>query len=81
MMGFTADNQADAAMIAERDARFGISKDKRNNRVDIAAPAIERGADAWQHGTTIQLADPTNAQRADRHAQAAPPDAPASVER
>ena len=60
MMGFTADGQADAAMIAERDARFGIrSAETRSQRADIAAPPIAPGADAWQHGKVIQLTDPT----------------------
>jgi hypothetical protein len=63
MMGFTADGQADAAMVGERDKRFGIaSADKKKQREDIAAPAIADGADAWQKGRTVQLADPTGAQ-------------------
>jgi hypothetical protein len=60
MMGFTADNQIDTAMVTARDARFGISSErKRAERADIATPAILPGADAWQHGTTVQIADPT----------------------
>ena len=60
MMGFTADNQTDPAMVMARDARFGISSErKRADRADIAAPAILPGADAWQRGTTVQIADPT----------------------
>ena len=60
MMGFTADNQTDAAMVTARDARFGVSSErKRADRADIAAPAILPGADAWQRGTTVQIADPT----------------------
>jgi len=60
MMGFTADGQADAAMIADRDRRFGTtSAEKRRQRDDISSPAIADGADAWQTGRTIQLADPT----------------------
>jgi hypothetical protein len=63
MMGFTADGQADAAMVAERDKRFGIaSADKKKQREDIPAPAIADGADAWQKGRTVQLADPTGTQ-------------------
>ncbi|OBV38718.1 OBAP family protein [Janthinobacterium psychrotolerans] len=59
MMGFTQDGQADAAMVAARDARFKVqSADKRRQRQDIAAPAIDAGADAWQHGKVIQLQDP-----------------------
>ena len=60
MMGFTADGQANAAMVEERDRRFGVqSADKRKNREDIAAPFIAPGADAWQKGQAVQLADPT----------------------
>lgn len=60
MMGFTQDGQADAAMVAARDARFKVqSAEKRRQRADIAAPAIAAGADAWQHGKVLQLHDPT----------------------
>jgi len=60
MMGFTADGQADPAMVAARDARLGVSsEDKRRRRVDIAAPPIDAGADAWQKGKVIQIADPS----------------------
>lgn len=70
MMGFTSDGQADAAMVAARDRRFGIdSPEKRRQRADIAVPAIVAGADAWQHGTVIQLADPTGMQ----HSSSSPP--------
>lgn len=62
MMGFTADGQIDAAMVAARDARFGVSSaDKRGNRADIPAPPVAAGADAWQQGRVVQLADPTGA--------------------
>ena len=60
MMGFTADGQIDAAMVSARDARFGISSEKkRADRADIREPAILSGADAWQTGNTVQIADPT----------------------
>jgi hypothetical protein len=59
MMGFTADGQADAAMMAARDERFGVrTSDKRKNREDIPAPPVQQGADAWQHGPALQLGDP-----------------------
>lgn len=59
MMGFTADGQADPALIAARDRRFGIdSAEKKKQREDIPAPAIDPGADAWQHGKTFQISDP-----------------------
>jgi Protein of unknown function (DUF1264) len=60
MMGFTADGQADPAMVRSRNERFGVdSEKKKQQRADIEAPAISSGADAWQHGKPVQLADPT----------------------
>jgi hypothetical protein len=60
MMGFTADGQADATMVAQRDKRFGVSsQEKRAARADIPTPTIEPGADAWQKGHVVQLRDPT----------------------
>lgn len=41
MLGFTADGQADAAMVAERE--------------DIVRPPIDPDADAWQRGPALQL--------------------------
>ena len=62
MMGFTADGQADAAMVAARDKRFGVdSSEKRKNRADIAPPAIAEGANSWEQGRAVQIADPTAA--------------------
>jgi hypothetical protein len=59
MMGFTADGQSNAALVAARDRRFGIdSLDKSNDRADIQAPAVDPAADAWQHGTVLQITDP-----------------------
>lgn len=56
MMGFTADGQADAAMVAERDSRLGIdSARRRAEREDIARPPIDPDADAWQRGPALQL--------------------------
>ena len=58
MMGFTADGQANAALVAERDRRFGVdSNEIKAARSDIPTPPIAEGADAWQTGRTIQLAD------------------------
>lgn len=77
MMGFTADGQTDPAMVAERDARFGVrSQDKRAARADIAAPAVLPGADAWQQGRVVQLADPTGAAHAHPAPAAAQPSPP-----
>jgi len=59
MMGFTADGQADAAMVAARDKRLGVdSAEKRRNREDIPSPAIAEGANSWQQGKAVQIADP-----------------------
>lgn len=53
MMGFTADGQADPAMVAARDARFEVSSAAlRQQRAAIPAPAIDPGADTWQHGAS-----------------------------
>jgi hypothetical protein len=58
MMGFTADGQSDPAMVAARDQRLGIdSAARRKSREDIAAPAIDPGADAWQQGKVVQIPD------------------------
>lgn len=60
MMGFTADGQSDPDMVAARDRRFGVdSQAKKKNRADITAPPIDAAADGWQHGQTVQIADPT----------------------
>jgi hypothetical protein len=60
MMGFTADGQADPAMVAARDARLGVdSQQRRRDRAGIEAPPVQPGADAWQQGNAIQLEDPT----------------------
>jgi hypothetical protein len=56
MMGFTQDGQADEAMIAARDERFGVSSaEKRKDRADIEYPEVDADADAWQKGIVIQL--------------------------
>ena len=60
MMGFTADGQADQAMVDARNQRFGVTTDeKRKDRADIPTPTIAEGADGWKQGHPIQLADPT----------------------
>jgi hypothetical protein len=60
MMGFTADGQADADMVAERNRRFRVDGDDvRRNRADIRAPDVAAGADSWRNGRALQLADPT----------------------
>jgi hypothetical protein len=56
MMGFTGDGQADQKMVEERDARFKVSSlEKRRQRADIPAPAIDPGADGGQSGHALQV--------------------------
>jgi hypothetical protein len=63
MMGFTADGQSDPEMVQSRDRRFGVdSQTKKTERADIPTPAIDPGADAWQRGKKIQIADPRTSQ-------------------
>ena len=55
MMGFTADGQAGAAMIEDRDRRLGLSStERRRQRADIPTPEVLRGANAWEGGRTVQ---------------------------
>lgn len=77
MMGFTADGQADPAMVAARDARLGVSsEDKRKRRADIALPTIDPGADAWQEGTVVQIEDPSGAHAHDTESSVQTPSSP-----
>jgi hypothetical protein len=63
MMGFTADGQADPAMVAQRDRRLGVdSAEQKKQRADIMAPRVAPGADAWEQGKVIQISDPTGQQ-------------------
>jgi len=63
MMGFTADGQADAQMVRQRDQRLGIdSAEKKKARAGIKPAPVATGADAWQKGNVIQLNDPTGHQ-------------------
>jgi hypothetical protein len=56
MAGFTADGQADPALIAARDERMDVSSSaRREARSSIAAPEIADGADAWERGEVLQL--------------------------
>jgi len=71
MMGFTADGQADPAMVTARDQRFGIdSAEKRRQREDILVPAIDPEADGGQQRDKFQIADPTGSQHAHEKATA-----------
>jgi hypothetical protein len=56
MMGFTQDGQLNGQLVTERDRRFDVSSvRKREQRADIAYPAIDSEADAWQKGIAPQL--------------------------
>ncbi len=55
MMAMTADGQADEALVAARDRRFGVSTaHKRRHRADLPVPEVAPGANAWESGRTVQ---------------------------
>ena len=55
MMAFTEDGQADEAMIADRDRRLGVSKERRRqSRAGIPTPDVAPGANSWESGRTVQ---------------------------
>jgi hypothetical protein len=76
MMGFTQDGQIDERMLSRRDERLDVSAaENRKNREDIAYPAIDPEADAWQKGIVVQLqAAPQTNQQAHAAAQGHPTD-------
>ena len=55
MMAFTADGQAKASIIAERDRLYTPSAAKKTARADIPDATLDPGADAWQKGQAVQL--------------------------
>src|SRR6266699_4366082 len=55
MMAFTADGQAKANIISERDKLYGASAAKKTARADIADAKLDSGADGWQKGAAVQL--------------------------
>ena len=55
MMAFTADVQAKASIIAERDRLYTPSAAKKTARADIPDATLDPGADAWQKGHVVQL--------------------------
>ena len=55
MMAFTADGQAKANIIAERDKLYGSTAAKKAARADIADAKHDPGADGWQKGAAVQL--------------------------
>ncbi|HKS12594.1 MAG TPA: OBAP family protein [Pseudomonas sp.] len=60
MMGFTADGQADPAMVRQRDQRLGIdSTERRAARAGIRPNPVQPGADAWKTGKVVQIKDST----------------------
>ena len=55
MMAFTADGQAKANIVAERDKLYGASAAKKTARADIPDAKLDPGADGWQKGQAVQL--------------------------
>jgi Protein of unknown function (DUF1264) len=55
MMAFTADGQAKASIIAERDKLYTPSAAKKTACADIPDATLDPGADAWQKGQAVQL--------------------------
>jgi uncharacterized protein DUF1264 len=55
MMAFTADGQAKANIIAERDKLYGSTAVKKTARADIPDAKHDPGADGWQKGVAVQL--------------------------
>jgi hypothetical protein len=55
MMAFTADGQAKASIVAERDKLYGASAAKKTARADIADAKLDSGADGWQKSVAVQL--------------------------
>jgi hypothetical protein len=73
MAGFTADDQVDPDLIANRDQRLGIAtSDERKSRSGIVAPDVVDGADAWQDGEVLQLTLQLAATGMPTHEQRAP---------
>lgn len=60
MMGFTADGQADPAMLNQRNERLGLDAvAKKAQRANIQIPQPDPKANGWQYGNVIQMTDPT----------------------
>ena len=58
MMGFTADGQADPAMVAKRDRDLHVdSAQVKAKRADFPTRPVAEGADDWQHGPAFQISD------------------------
>lgn len=58
MMGFTADGQIDAAVVAARDREQNYdSAAAKAQRADLPFRPVAPGADAWQNGGAFQIDD------------------------
>ncbi len=58
MMGFTADDQADPRMVAERDRELNVDAAKlKAQRADLPTRPIAAGADGWRQGPAFQIED------------------------
>lgn len=58
MMGFTADDQLDPAIVATRDRALGIDSARaRSAHARIPTRPIVDGADGWQQGRVFQIGD------------------------
>ena len=61
MVGFTEDGQLQQELLDDRDKRFNISTaEKKKNRQNISAPAVDPGANAWQRGEFRQFVISSN---------------------
>jgi hypothetical protein len=58
MMGFTADGQADPALVAKRDRDLHVDLAQvKAKRADFPTRPVAEGADGWQHGQAFQISD------------------------
>jgi len=58
MMGFTADGQADPAMVAKRDRDLHVDLAQvKAKRADFPTRPVAEGADGWQQGQAFQISD------------------------
>lgn len=55
MMAFTAEGQAKASIVAERDQLYGASSAKKSARADIPDFKLDPAADGWQKNAPVQL--------------------------
>ena len=56
MMGFTADGQVKAKVLAQRDQDLGVdTAERRRQRSGLPDPPVDPEADAWKVGAPLQL--------------------------